>query len=250
MMDDPMVYICSLALGMARVSMALGTLPFASRNWAGMPVILPMALAVAILVPAPLSSVPTAPQMILLIAKEAAVGLALGMLISRVFLAVAASGALLDQQAGYTFGATLNPTANMTTGPIESLYISLLTLMLFSDAGASTLGKGVAASFVGWPALDMLPAHGWSLNDLSENLLGTQGQLMYELVMRLAGPAIALLLLSDVTLVVASRYAQQLNPFTISLALKAFVMCLILGWMVKGQAGEWMRMLDAAVPLP
>lgn len=249
-MNDPLVYVASLALSMARVTVAVAALPFAARNWAGTYVILPIALAVAILVPAPLSALPSGPKMVLLIIKEAAVGLAVGMLIARVFHAVAASGALLDQQAGYTFGATLNPTVNTTTGPIESLYISLLTLMLFTDTGAFALAKGLAMTYEGWPVLAMTPVLGWSLDDLSDHLLGPQGQLMYELALRLAAPAMALLLVADVSLMVASRYAQQLNPFSISLALKAMLVVLVLGWMVKGQMAHWGQLLDAVVPVP
>lgn len=249
-MTDPLVYIASLTLGMARVSMALAMLPFASRSWAGTYVIMPMALAVAILVPAQLDAVPSAPKMALLILKEAAVGFGLGLLIARPFHVVASAGALLDQQAGYTFGATLNPTVNTTSGPIQTLYTSLLTLMLFSDQGAFTLSKGLVASFEGWPMLAMVPLQGAALGDLTDGLLGSQGQLMLELALRLAGPAVALLLLADVSLMVAARYAQQLSPFSISLAMKAMVIAVILTGMMQGQAGEWAKLLAAGIPVP
>lgn len=249
-MNDPTVYVASLVLTMARATAAIAALPFASRNWAGTHVIMPMALAVAILVPAPLIELPSGPRMIVLVAKEAAVGLAMGLLIARVFHVVAASGALLDQQAGYTFGATLNPTVNMTTGPIEALFSALLTLMLFSEAGAFTLAKGMAMTYQAWPALSVVPAHGWNMDVAGQALLGSSVQLMHELALRLAAPAMALLLMADVSLMVASRYAQQLNPFSISLALKALALTLLLAWMMPGHVVQWRDMLDAAIPVP
>jgi len=249
-MTDPTTYIAALALSMARTSTAMATLPFASRSWAGSFVIVPMALAVAIVMPAPLTAVPSAPKMVLLVVKEAAVGLALGLLIARAFHVVAAAGALLDQQAGYTFGAALNPTSNTTSGPLETLFTSLLILMLFSGGGAFTLAKGLLITFESWPVLDLRPFQGWQLDDLRDHLLGVHGQLMYELALQLAGPGVAMLLVADVSLMVAARYAQQLSPFSISLATKALVIALILGWLVHGQAGSWSALLDAVVPVP
>jgi len=249
-MNDPTLHIASLVLAMARASAVLAALPFASRTWAGTYVIMPMALAVALLVPAPLTELPSGPRMLLLVAKEAAVGLAVGLVIARVFHIVAASGALLDQQAGYTFGATLNPTVNMTTGPIETLFSTTLTLMLFSNAGAFTLAKTIALTFQGWPALSLLPLEGGGAELFDPQLLGATVQLMHELALRLAAPAMALLLMADISLMVASRYAQQLNPFSISLALKALAMTLLLAWMLPRSLPQWRALLDTAVPVP
>jgi type III secretory pathway component EscT len=244
------VQIAAVALSMGRVIAAFAMLPFASREWAGRRVTLPMALAVGLLVPTPLSALPGTPVLILLAVKEAVVGAGLGLLIARVFFVVGATGAVLDQQAGYTFGATLNPTLNTTTGPIESIFMAVLTLMLFDGSGAFVFAKALAGTYGAWPVLSLAPPRAGVLDSLLDHVAGGQAQVLAELVMRLAAPAMALLLLADISMVVAARYAQQLQPFSIALALKALVMALLFGWMLRGQLGEWAKLIRVMVPAP
>jgi type III secretory pathway component EscT len=231
------------ALSMVRVGVALSVLPLGHKSSAGKHFTMPMSLAIALCVPAPVVDAVQPVSVALLAIKEGFLGAALGFLLSRIFFVVGGAGAILDQQAGYTVGSTFNPTFGTTAGPIETIFTALLTLMLVDGNGGFVAAKALAATYDIWPVARWLPPGSQSLQEFATHLLSDQAQLLLEMTVRIVAPMAALLLLADICTAIAGRYAQQLNPFSISLALKAFVVAVILGVMMRSQAGVWWRML-------
>lgn len=233
------------ALAMVRTGVALSILPLGRSGAAGKHFTMPMALAIALCVPAPAVDTAQPLSVGLLAIKEGCLGAALGFMLSRVFFVVGGAGAILDQQAGYTVGSTFNPTFGATIGPIETIFTALLTLMLVDGDSGFVAAKALAATYDVWPVTQWLPSGGQSLGDFVRHLLSDQVQLLLEMGLRIVAPMAALLLLADVCTAIAGRYAQQLNPFSISLALKAFVVALILGVMLRSQAPQWLRLVKS-----
>ncbi|GLQ99610.1 EscT/YscT/HrcT family type III secretion system export apparatus protein [Dyella mobilis] len=231
------------ALSMVRVGVALSILPLGKKSSAGKHFTMPMALAVALCVPAPVVEVAQPLSVGLLAIKEGFLGAALGFMLSRVFFVVGGAGAVLDQQAGYTVGSTFNPTFGTTAGPIETIFTALLTLMLVDGHGGFAAAKALAATYDIWPVAQWLPPGDRSLQDFVTHVVSNQTQLLLEMAMRIVAPMAAMLLLADICTAIAGRYAQQMNPFSISLALKAFVVAVIIGVTLRSQAPQWLRVI-------
>jgi type III secretory pathway component EscT len=231
------VGVCSI-----RPLLAFSILPFGGQGTMKTVFAMPAALAVAVLAAPAVGSLPMTGALGLVMVKEAVLGALIGFGLSRVFLAVLAAGALIDQHAGYTFGNTLNPGLGVSTGPVENLFSAIYTLMLFSRDGATDLFTGVAGTYGLWPLASLGPG---PLAGIDAVALADHLQELSTLVIRLVGPAVALLLAADVCVAIAARYAQQLNVFSISLALKGCVACLMLGYMLRTQLVELARLTYA-----
>lgn len=234
--------VLAVAVASIRPLLAFSILPFGGQGMMKTAFAMPAALAVAVLVAPTLGPLPMNGVLGLLVMKEALLGALIGFGMSRVFLAVLMAGALIDQHAGYTFGNTLNPSLGLSTGPVENLFSAVYTLMLFSHDGARDLFTGVAGTYGLWPVVSLTPGPWAGMDAIA---LGDHLQSLSELVIRLVGPAVALLLAADVCVAIAARYAQQLNVFSISLAMKALVACVMLGFMLRAQLAELLRLTFA-----
>jgi type III secretory pathway component EscT len=226
-----------------RAGVALAWLPIGSSGAAARRMSGPLAVAIAMCAPwhelAALKGLAFLP----LILKEAMVGLGLGFVMSRIFVVVASAGAMLDQQAGYTMGAAYNPTFGASTGPIESIFNNLLVLSLIQAGGVLLVVKAVLASYATWPVDTWIPED-VRLVDLLHRLLGQAGQQMLEGALTVAAPVLVLLLLADICVAIAARYAQQLNPFSLAMAVKGIV---ALGALVAMASYPWADVLRSAV---
>lgn len=225
-----------------RAGIALAWLPIGSNGAAARRMSGPMAVAMAMCAPWHELASLQVMSFVPLLLKEGLVGLGLGYLMSRVFHIVGTAGALLDQQAGYTMGAAYNPTFGTSSGPIEGIFNNLLVLSLIQAGGMVLLARVVIASYAMWPVDTWLP-DGVDIPELLRRLLGQMGQQVLEGALTVAAPVLALLLLADVCVAIAARYAQQLNPFSLSMAVKGLV---ALAALVAMASYPWVDLLRAA----
>lgn len=167
-----------------------------------------------------------APHLALILGKELLLGIVIGFLLARLFILVGAAGAIIDQQAGYTLGNVFDPALGREMGPVETLLSRLLILMTLAGGGALLFGLLVLRSYEVWP-LFAFPSweHGYTL---LEKTLADAVVAMVEATAQLAMPIVAVLLFAEAGLAILGRYAQQLNPFSISLAVKAALLMLVL----------------------
>ncbi|HEX7814812.1 EscT/YscT/HrcT family type III secretion system export apparatus protein [Dyella sp.] len=231
--------IIAFGLSTVRASVALGTLPFGQRSSVGKKFTWPMALAVALCVPHPSLELRSDISIIALGLKEALIGWCLGHFMSRIFYAVSAAGAVLDQQAGYTMGGSLNPNFGIATGPLETIFSTLLVLMLLLDGSVQVAFRALLATYEAWPIGELYPGSGVSFTSFFSRNMDAQFQLIMDVALGLAAPLIALLLLVDICVAVASRYAQQINPFSMSLAIKAMATSFLLVMVAFRQWKAW-----------
>jgi type III secretion protein T len=217
--------IIALGLGAARFYGLLMVLPMFTRL--GLTGVLRGGVAVAFALPlvpflAPLvASAPAASYTALglLLAKEAAVGFAIGTLFGLPFWVAEAVGDIIDQQRGSQ--AALVPDASSTeqsgiTGTLLS--ITLITLFLMSG-GWRYLLDGVFASYTMWPPLAAVPHFSPDAGDRIISLLDAllRGGAL------LAAPLLIAMLLAELTLGLISRFMPQLNVFDIALSVKGLI---------------------------
>ncbi len=155
----------------------------------------------------------------LLVIKELFVGTLFGFLFGSVFWAVSAAGNLIDTKVGSNFAATVDPLQGHETSLTGQL-LTQLAGWLFMSSGAFTLFLGLLMkSYALWPVAGMLPRAA----PLGEAMIIDEFASLLTLALLLSAPALVVLSLLDLSLGLINRYAQQLNLFSLTMPLKAWV---------------------------
>jgi type III secretion protein T len=155
----------------------------------------------------------------LIILKELFIGVFIGFLFGAPFWAISAAGNLIDTKIGSNTAMLLDPIQGHETSLTGQL-LSQLAAWLFLASGAFTLFLDLLMrSYTLWPVGHMLPP----LTVLGQNLAIDQFGSLLTVALMLAAPALVVLSLIDLCLGLINRYAQQLNVFSFSLAIKAWV---------------------------
>lgn len=155
----------------------------------------------------------------LIVVKELLLGLYLGFVFSAVFWAMSAAGNLIDTKVGSNFAAVLDPIQGHQTSLTGEL-LSQVAAWLFMASGAFTLFiELLMTSYTVWPVAHLLPPFKAAA---SERVIDEFGALMVTTLL-LAAPALVVMSLIDLALGLVNRYAQQLNVFSLTLPIKAWV---------------------------
>ena len=149
--------------------------------------------------------------------SEAVIGFGLGVLVATVFAAVQVAGRFIDMHGGFEMASSFDPMTLTQGGPFTRFYAMTATVLLFASDGYQLVIGGLARTF------DALPL-GATLNlgELAETLISAVGQMMLA-ALQIAGPLVAILLLTDIGLGLLTRVAPALNAFVLGFPLKIFV---------------------------
>ncbi|PUA19946.1 type III secretion system export apparatus subunit SctT [Glaciimonas sp. PCH181] len=213
-------------LGAARIAPAFFMLPFLNSGVITGVVRLSAILIVAIgLWPHPLSSMAILENFDLMhlvgmLVAEVMIGIVLACLLSWPFWIFHALGSFIDNQRGATLSSSVDPANGVDTSELANFF------NLFA-AVAYLLGGGMQLTLE-------LFAHSYRLCDPLTGcelqiapLMPILGDVMSRAVV-LASPVVAALLLTEVLLGLLSRFAPQMNAFSIALTIKSAVAFLIL----------------------
>jgi type III secretion protein T len=171
----------------------------------------------------------------LLIVKELFIGALFGFLFGSVFWAVSAAGNLIDTKVGSNFAATVDPLQGHETSLTGQL-LTQLASWLFMTTGAFTLFLGLLMkSYALWPVARMLPL----VVPLGEAMIVDDFASLLTLALLLSAPALVVLSLLDLSLGLVNRYAQQLNVFSLTMPLKAWVAT----WIVLLSLGTFVEVI-------
>jgi len=155
----------------------------------------------------------------LIVLKEIFIGTVFGFIFSVVFWALSAAGDLIDTKVGTNFTATLDPIQGHQTA-LTGRLLSQLGTFLFMASGAFTLFINLLmTSYRVWPVGRMLP----SLDIHGEDLIITQFANLFTLSVMLAAPPLVVMSLVDIVLGLTNRFSQQLNVFTLTMPIKAWI---------------------------
>ncbi|WP_018932658.1 flagellar biosynthetic protein FliR [Gracilibacillus lacisalsi] len=153
---------------------------------------------------------------ILLIMKEAVIGLLLGLIAYLILSAIQIAGGFIDFQMGFAIANVVDPQTGAQSPLIGQYFYTLAILFLLSVDGHHLLLNGLMYSFEELP-LDQL----FQFNSL-DLILQTFSQ-MFLMAFQLALPIVGCLFLVDVALGIIARTVPQLNVFVVGLPLKIFV---------------------------
>ncbi|ALL66364.1 Flagellar biosynthesis protein FliR [Paraburkholderia caribensis MBA4] len=215
-MADYIEYIKGFAFCTIRPAIALSLIPFGGNESLGMMLRLPLILMFATLPQQ--SGWPGDP--VVAIGVEALVGLTLGLMLSVAFHAAGAAGALIDQQGGYTIGASYDPNFRDDAALFERLFIWFATLTFFTGTGLQAVYAFFADSWAVWPPGAQRPDYIRVMHELADERL----PLSLAEGAQMGMPLVGLMLLVDVSLGLMSRYAKRINPFTTARTVKAIVL--------------------------
>ena len=178
----------------------------------GLTVLLAMSLAPAV-------NIPAGPDagLVVVILREVAIGLALGLTARALVAGAELAGHLCSQQIGFSYAATIDPEAGVRNVALASLYGLLATFTWLAIDGHHLLLKALHASYAGLPigagALDA------SLLTAVREVLA----LVFVTGARLAAPVIAVILLVEIALGLVSRTAPALNFFVVGYPIRLIV---------------------------
>jgi type III secretion protein T len=237
-----------VALIMSRMLVAFSVIPLFVGN--GVPAfirvvfvgglslaLLPLALSDEALATLPLISAP------IYIAKEAAIGLVLGLLASVGFWALYAAGAIIEYQAGMAFATTIDPLTGQDESLLGSLLVRLFTTLFLITGGLLSLLSLLFDSYVAWPLSSLMPVV--DNPRLVTIMLQGLAQLLTT-ALTVAAPFVIMMLLIEVAFGMLSRFAPLLNVFFVVLPLKvlALALMLLLYGMVVANSGSLIPLTD------
>ena len=161
----------------------------------------------------------TMPLFYALLAKEAVVGAFLGLLVGLPLRLPEIIGDMIDNQRGSAVTDTYNPTSGSDASLLGQLLSLTMVVYFFASGGFIQIILMLAGSY------RLLPLDGFAFTT-GENAF----QIMLELFLRylsvfviLTLPVMLVMFLAEISLAVASRFAQSLNVFTLAQPIKALV---------------------------
>ena len=175
-----------------------------------------------------------------LLVKEGVVGAFLGLLTGLPLRLPEIVGSMIDNQRGTAVTDTYNPTSGSDASLLGQLLSLTMVVYFFSAGGFNQLVLMVGGSFRLLPLASMVPVGGESA-----------WKVMLEIFVRYLGvfailtlPVMAAMFLAEISLAVASRFAQSLNVFTLAQPIKALVAISLLVTMMPRMSREIFQWMD------
>jgi flagellar biosynthetic protein FliR len=222
-MSEPEISAATVGLGAARTLPIAWLVPAFGGPNVPAPIRLGLGLGLAVLcLPRLAGQVPDAgPALwIVLLAREAAVGLTLGFVASLVFRAAESAGRLTDLFRGANLAEVISPVSGGRTSPLGEL-TALLAILIFLELGG--LGHLALALARSYDAIPVAPTATPAQLGRVVSLAVSASAKMLESAVGLAAPALVALLLADLVLGAIGRAAPQLPLYFVGMPLKALL---------------------------
>ncbi|EDY5736400.1 SpaR/YscT/HrcT type III secretion system export apparatus protein [Salmonella enterica] len=213
----------SAVLGYCRIAPIFFLMPFLGSgnipNVVRHPVIMIVAWALAPHYQIDFLSLPTL-KLVMIIVNEASVGTLLAVILVFPFWVFHTIGDFIDNQRGATFSSTLAPAIGVDASELTLLFNLFSAVVYLSNGGMLLLLETIRQSYQLYDAMEGRTVSFFKVVTYLNTLMA-QG-IIY------ASPVIAIMLGIEIILGLLSRYASQLNAFSISLTVKSGVAFLIL----------------------
>jgi len=161
---------------------------------------------------------------IALMAKEAALGLLIGIVLGIPIWAAEAAGDIIDLQRGSTLAGLIDPSFITESSVTGTLFAVALVALFYATGGLSIVLRAVYDSYSVWPVASLTPQFS---KDAGHMVLSLMDDIM-GMGLMLAIPIVLALFLSDFCLALIARAAPHMHVFDLSLSIKSLVFCLLL----------------------
>lgn len=159
----------------------------------------------------------------MVVLKEMIIGLICGFCFAIPFWIVLAIGEIIDNQRGATISSTMNPGIGVDTSVMGTFMNFYFAVIFVINDGMVIIVKALYATYAIFPLNEML-VFNWSMMIKTITLLNT----MMSSAIILVGPVVVSLFLIEISIGILSRFAPQLNAFSVALSVKSFVAFFVL----------------------
>jgi len=159
-----------------------------------------------------------------LFAKEAFIGMIIGIFFGLYLWAFEAAGVVIDMQIGASFALYFDPIVGNEVTLFGSFLGRWASYVFLAAGGLMLLVGALIESFAIWPLVQPID----SLRSASVALFEAELSRFMSLTIRIAGPIMAVIFVIDVAMGLINRYAQQFNVFFLSMSLKSLAAVLLL----------------------
>ncbi|MBV8779965.1 MAG: flagellar biosynthetic protein FliR [Phycisphaerae bacterium] len=177
------------------------------------------------------------------IGGEMIFGLAMGMVISLVFIAAQWAGEIIGQQIGINAGQVMDPEYGGGSSAVADLFQMLTLIIFLAIGGHLALIRGLCASF------DALPLMSVGVDRPLIELLTQFFQAAAVLAMRLASPVLVTMLVVDLGLGVIGKTMPQMNVMSVGLTMRIIVGVAVLAIGISLTTGVIEQSLRAALDI-
>lgn len=167
----------------------------------------------------PLPEITVDETFILLIFKEVAVGLLIGLIAYIMLSAIQIAGGFIDFQMGFAIANVIDPQTGAQVPLLGQYFYTFALLFLLSVNGHHLLIDGIFFSYQAIP-IDYFPSFGD--RNIVEFVIQSFSE-MFLIAFMMAIPIVGCLFLVDVALGIVARTVPQLNVFVVGLPLKILV---------------------------
>lgn len=164
-------------------------------------------------------------EYIMLILKEAVVGLTLGLIAYMIMAAVQIAGGFIDFQMGFAIANVIDPQTGAQSPLLGQFFNMLALLVLLGTDAHHLILDGIYYSYKYIPMDHAWPAFGTS--DVPLFIMKTFGSL-FGIAFQMSAPIVAALFLVDIALGITARTVPQLNIFVVGFPVKIAVGFIIL----------------------
>jgi len=165
------------------------------------------------------------------IGGEMAFGLAMGMVLSFVFVAVQWAGEMIGQQMGFNLGEVFDPQFGGQSSALGDLYFMFSLVVFLLLGGHRSMVRGVRSSF------DALPLLSVGVTQDVFTLLLDLFRAATILAFQIGAPVLVTMLVVDLVLGLIGRTIPQMNVMSAALSIRAAVGILIV-WVGMSLTGQ------------
>jgi type III secretion protein T len=161
----------------------------------------------------------TIPELIMMVAHEAIIGILLGFTSGIPFWVMESVGQVIDLQRGATSGSLFNPMLGSLTSPMGNLLLQFFTMYFYATGGFLLFLSALYTTYEYLPPVQTLPV--W--------LPGSQTQILnlmsvfFKNMVVYAAPFLLVFLLIDSGLGLMNRFVPSLNMFFFSMPIKSIL---------------------------
>ena len=156
------------------------------------------------------------------IGKESITGILLGFICYLFFSVVYLAGHIVDMELGFSIASVINPEDETEIPLMANLFYMIASLIFFAINGHHLLIQGLVNSFRIMP-LGSLSFNYFMIDNIINITMST-----FILAVKIAGPVIVSIFLSNILLGILARTMPQMNVFVVGMPLKIIVGLLIL----------------------
>ena len=182
-------------------------------------------------------------NLVLIILREAAVGLSLAFVLQVLIAGAEFAGHLSSYQIGFSYGATIDPISGVRSTMLVSLYGMLATLVFLGVNGHHALLRALAASY------DGVPIGAVQVNASLVAAVRDMLAMVFTVGLRLAAPVLIVLLIVEAAIGLISRAAPSLSFMVIGYPIRIVVGLFLVAALIAAVPGVIESMLERALML-